>query len=79
MNPLGIASAFVVFWATIGLGLFILLTSVVRMSRRQPLVRVIATEGVRQGVDLLVNAVLMLIGASLTYVGGLAIYNTIYR
>lgn len=83
MNPLGIALAFVLFWATIGLGLFLMFSSGVRLSRRRSSVGVVArfitTEGTRQAVDLLVNWVLMLIGASLTYVGGVAIYNTIYR
>ncbi len=83
MNPLGLALAFVLFWAMIGLGLFLIFAGAVGIARREDtvglLARSVAVQGSRQAVELVVNGVLLAVGVALAYGGAYATYMVIYR
>ncbi|MBI4319159.1 MAG: hypothetical protein HY675_11770 [Chloroflexi bacterium] len=83
MNPIGIALAFVLFWAMIGLGLFLTFSGVVGLVRREDTVGIVVRSGTAQGTrqvaELIVNAVLLVVGLALAYAGAYATYTVIYR
>ncbi len=83
MNPLGIAMAFVVLWAMIGLGVFLIATAAVRLTKKEAPMGAVATAMVagetRVQAKTVVSVVLLLAGIVLTYVGGNGIYTVIYR
>lgn len=83
MNPLGIAMAFVVLWAMVGLGVFLIATAAVRLTKRETPMGAVATAVVtgesKLRTETIVSVVLLLAGIGLTYLGGNGIYTVIYR
>ena len=83
MNPIGIAMAFLLFWAMIGLGLFLMANSVVKLSRGNASLGAVAQAATSGStlikMETVVSLVLLVAGAALTWVGGVSVYNVIYR
>lgn len=83
MNPIGIAMAFVLFWSMVGLGLFLMANSLVRLSRQSgSLAAVVQTIGTGTGevrLQAMVNLALFIAGAVLAWLGGNWIYVVIYK
>ncbi|MBI2955259.1 MAG: hypothetical protein HYY30_13170 [Chloroflexi bacterium] len=83
MNPLGLAMAFVFLWAAVGLGVFLLTTAAVRLTKRDipagAVAQAVVVSQTRARFDTIINVVLLLAGVALTYFGGNGIYTVIYR
>lgn len=83
MNPIGLAMAFMLFWGMIGLGLFLMANSVVKLGRGNASLGLIAqtmTTGTGQmKMQTVVSLALLVVGVALTWVGANSVYNVIYR
>lgn len=83
MNPLGIAMAFVVLWSIVGLGIFLLATAAVRLTKRDRAVGAVAQAVMvgeaRARAETIVSVVMLVAGVVLTFVGGNGIYTVIYK
>ncbi len=83
MNPLGLALAFVVLWAMIGLGIFLLVTAGVRLAKMEMPLGAVAQAVIagqaRARTETIISTVMLLAGVTLAYVGGNGIYTVIYR
>ncbi len=83
MNPIGIAMAFLLFWAMIGLGLFLVANSVIKLSRGTASLGLMAqamTRGTAQvKVEAVVSMLMLVAGCALTWVGATSLYMVIYR
>ncbi|MDA8189029.1 MAG: hypothetical protein M0T85_12875 [Dehalococcoidales bacterium] len=83
MNPIGIAMAFLVLWMMIGLGIFLITTAAVRLTRgtaRMGAVAQVAMAGqTKVMTETIINVVMLVAGLGLAFVGGNGVYTVIYR
>ncbi len=79
MNPIGIAVAFTMFWAAIGLGLFLCFSGIIGFGQSRKVYGLTAEHSVPQVVGSLRYAVMLVIGLALLVAGGYANYVVLYR
>ena len=81
MNPVGIAIAFVLFWALIGMGLFLTTTGIVGLAKKGTGIGYAARAEVatKQATGLMIYMIVLLAGLAMTYAGAYATYAVIYR
>lgn len=80
MNPVGLALAFVFFWLTVGIGLFLVSLAMVRVSRTRPALGIVASNRNRAALrELLVSTVFLIAGGALVYYGVSSSYYVIFR
>jgi hypothetical protein len=83
MNPIGIALAFILFWAMVGLGLFLMANSLAKLGRQSGSFRAVA-QAISAGatevrVQIVVNLGLFIVGAVLAWLGASSVYTVIYK
>ena len=79
MNPLGIGLAFTLFWAAIGLGLFLSFSGFLGLGKARRVYGVTAQHSATQLVGSLTHAMMLVIGLTLVAAGAYANYVVLYR
>lgn len=79
MNPLGIGLAFIVFWAAIGLGLFLTFSGLIGLGNVRRTYGITAEHSATQLTVALTQALVLVAGLALLVAGAYANYVVLYR
>jgi hypothetical protein len=79
MNPLGIGLAFTLFWAAIGLGLFLTFNGFIGLGKARRVYGITAEHSATHVVSSLSYAIMLVIGLVLVVAGAYANYVVLYR